>query len=119
MSGDSGRMRTPFTTALLDFRLPGLGAAALLGLATALIAGCGQKDAAKVPPGAMPVQIAVVKTETIPDITEYLSVLKSRHSANINPQVEGQITKILVKSGDRVKAGQPLLQIDPLKQQAT
>jgi len=116
-------MRTPFTTALLDFRLPGLGAAALLGLATALIAGCGQKDAAKgapgVPPGVMPVQIAVVKTETIPDITEYLSVLKSRHSANINPQVEGQITKILVKSGDRVKAGQPLLQIDPLKQQAT
>jgi len=71
------------------------------------------------PPGGMPVQIAVVKTETIPDISEYLSVMKSRHSANINPQVEGQITKIFVKSGDHVKAGQPLLQIDPLKQQAT
>jgi len=116
-------MRTPFTTALPDFRPPSLGTAAALCLATALIAGCGQKDAAKGapggPPGGMPVQIAVVKTETIPDLTEYLSVMKSRHSANINPQVEGQITKILVKSGDRVKAGQPLLQIDPLKQQAT
>jgi RND family efflux transporter MFP subunit len=47
-----------------------------------------------------------------------LSILKSRHSANINPQVEGYITKIYVKSGDRVTAGTPLIQIDPLKQQA-
>jgi len=67
----------------------------------------------------MPVQVQVVKSVTIPDSAEYLSVLKSRHSATINPQVEGQITKIFVKSGDRVAAGTPLLQIDPLKQQAT
>jgi RND family efflux transporter MFP subunit len=32
--------------------------------------------------------------------------------------VDGQITRIYVKSGDRVKAGTPLLQIDPLRQQA-
>src|SRR4029077_8313503 len=68
---------------------------------------------------AMPVQVIVAKTQKIPDTTEYLSVLKSRHSATINPQVEGQITKIFVKSGDRVAAGAPLLQIDPLKQEAT
>jgi RND family efflux transporter MFP subunit len=45
--------------------------------------------------------------------------LKSRRSANINPQVEGQITKIFVKSGDHVAPGTPLMQIDPLKQEAT
>jgi RND family efflux transporter MFP subunit len=33
--------------------------------------------------------------------------------------VEGQITRIFVKSGDRVESGTPLLQIDPLKQEAT
>ena len=71
------------------------------------------------PPGGMPVQVQTVTSVTIPDTTEYLSVMKSRHSANINPQVEGQITKIFVKSGDHVKTGQTLLQIDPLKQQAT
>jgi RND family efflux transporter MFP subunit len=65
------------------------------------------------------VQVVVVKNEAIPDVNEYLSVMKSRHSANINPQVEGQIIKIFVKSGDHVNAGEPLLQIDPLKQQAT
>jgi len=67
----------------------------------------------------MPVAVQPVQNVTIPDTTEYLSVLKSRHSANINPQVEGQVVRIFVKSGDRVKAGQALLEIDPIKQQAT
>ncbi len=98
-------------------------AAAVFGLA-ALAAGCG-KTAAGDPataggaPPAMPVQVMIANSQKIPDTTEYLSILKSRHSATINPQVEGQITKIFVKSGDRVTAGTPLLQIDPLKQQAT
>jgi RND family efflux transporter MFP subunit len=65
------------------------------------------------------VQIQIAASQSIPDTTEYLSLLKSRHSAVINPQVEGQITRIFVKSGDLVKAGAPLLQIDPLKQEAT
>jgi RND family efflux transporter MFP subunit len=98
-------------------------ASVCLAAALALSAGCGQKDSAKgapgLPPGGTPVQVQTVKSVTIPDTTEYLSVMKSRHSANINPQVEGQITKIFVKSGDRVRMGQALLQIDPLKQQAT
>jgi RND family efflux transporter MFP subunit len=68
---------------------------------------------------AMPVQVHVVQAQKISDSSEYLAILKSRHSAAINPQVEGQITKIFVKSGDHVKAGTPILQIDPLKQQAT
>ena len=98
------------------------GRTAALALAMAAIAaGCNQKTAANNPPAgqAIPVQVQTVKSAIIPDTTEYLSVLKSRHSANINPQVEGQIVRIFVKSGDHVKAGQALLQIDPLKQQAT
>jgi RND family efflux transporter MFP subunit len=66
----------------------------------------------------MPVQVQVVESREITNSTEYLSILKSRHSATINPQVEGYITKIFVKSGDRVAVGAPLLQIDPLKQEA-
>ena len=97
-------------------------AAGLLGLA-ALAAGCGKTSAGDPAAGgamqAMPVQVLIAKSQKIPDATEYLSILKSRHSATINPQVEGQITRIFVKSGDRVAAGTPLLQIDPLKQQAT
>jgi RND family efflux transporter MFP subunit len=84
--------------------------------------GCGKTSAgdpkASGTPQAMPVQVKIAQAQTVPETTEYLSVLKSRHSANINPQVEGYITKIYVKSGDHVTAGTPLIQIDPLKQQA-
>lgn len=84
--------------------------------------GCGKtaaEGAGPAGPQAMPVQVVLAKSQKIPDTTEYLSVLKSRNASNINPQVEGYITKILVKSGDRVPAGATLLQIDPLKQEAT
>jgi RND family efflux transporter MFP subunit len=91
--------------------------------AAGALAGCGQKTAADGPGAgaapAMPVQVKIAQAVKISQTTEYLSILKSRHSAAINPQVEGQITKIFVKSGDRVSAGTPLLQIDPLKQEAT
>jgi RND family efflux transporter MFP subunit len=70
-------------------------------------------------PAAVPVQVLIAPSVRIPDTSEYLSILKSRHSATINPQVEGQITKISVKSGEHVEAGTPLMQIDPLKQEAT
>lgn len=86
------------------------------------LASCGGKSQADNPgggaPPAMPVQVIVAQPRAITDVTEYLALLKSRHSAIINPQVEGQVVKILVKSGDHVKAGDPLLQIDPMKQEA-
>jgi len=109
-------------------RIPGsrvkLPAAFLLagGFAAAQAAGCGDKSGtnpAAAGGGAMPVQVHVVEIKKVPDTSEFLSVLKSRHSSAINPQVEGQIVKIHVKSGDHVKQGEPLLQIDPLKQEAT
>ena len=100
------------------------GSVVMLGLAAAAgIAWCGRgvgsNASAGGPPPAMPVQVQVTPSVKIPDATEYLSILKSRRSANINPQVEGQIIKIFVKSGDRVTVGTPLMQIDPLKQEAT
>ena len=81
--------------------------------------GCGKKQAATNQDApAVPVKTVVIQPVPIPDASEYLATLKSRHSTTLNPQVEGQVTQILVKSGDRVTAGTPLIQIDPLKQQA-
>jgi len=94
---------------------------AAMCLASAPFIGCGAKSSADNPggpPPATPVQVLEIVSKRIADTSEYLAILKSRHSATINPQVEGQVTRILVKSGDRVKAGDALLQIDPLKQEA-
>lgn len=96
---------------------------AVMALALGAIAsGCQKSVSGDAPggaPAAMPVQVQIATAVKISDTTEYLSILKSRHSAAINPQVEGQVTRIFVKSGDAVTPGTPLLQIDPLKQEAT
>jgi RND family efflux transporter MFP subunit len=94
----------------------------LAALACTITLGCSsnvaQNPQASGPP-AMPVRVIEARAVPIPDATEYVATLKSRDSAVIMPQVEGQITQIFVHSGDRVAAGSALMEIDPLKQQAT
>src|SRR5438105_12298082 len=105
---------------LIRNKFPSLVIAATLCLA--LLAGCGSKNAAPASaagPPAMPVTLQTVRSADIQESSEYVATLKSRRSSNISPQVDGQITRIFVKSGDHVTAGTPLMQIDPLKQQAT
>jgi RND family efflux transporter MFP subunit len=102
-----------------------MACAAMVCLVALGVAGCGAKSASVSASGeggaapAAPVQVQLVEAKPIAETTEYLALLKSRHSATINPQVEGYITKIFVKSGDHVATGAALLQIDPLKQEAT
>jgi RND family efflux transporter MFP subunit len=94
---------------------------AVLSGALVLLAGCGKSSKAEGPqgPGAMPVKVREAEAVPVSDSSDYVATLKSRDSAVIMPQVEGQIVQIYVHSGDHVNAGTPLLQIDPLKQQAT
>lgn len=81
--------------------------------------GC-NKPAAKVGGfAAASVKSVVVEPVDIPDSSEYLSTLKSRRSAAINPQVEGWVTQIFAHSGEHVRQDQPLMTIDPKVQEAT
>lgn len=93
------------------------------GLLTLLAAvGCssgGAQNPQAAGPGAMPVKVLEARAVPVDDFSEYVATLKSRDSAVIMPQVEGQVTQIFVHSGDRVKEGTVLMEIDPLKQQAT
>jgi RND family efflux transporter MFP subunit len=88
-----------------------------------LLSGCGHKanQAAEAAAGtqALPVKTTKALAQSVGQYTEYISTLKSRNSSVLQPEVEGQITRILVASGDRVEPGTPLLEIDPRKQQAT
>jgi RND family efflux transporter MFP subunit len=67
----------------------------------------------------MPVQTEIIAAAPVPEYDEYVSTIKSRRSATINPQVDGNLVKINVHSGDRVHAGEILMEIDPAKQEAT
>ena len=87
-----------------------------------LILGCQQKSAAPAEGGgmqALPVQTVTVSMSPVPQSSEYVSTIKSRRSATLQPQVNGNLTQILVHSGDHVRAGQTLMTIDPRQQQST
>lgn len=64
-------------------------------------------------------QTMTVSSSPVPRSDEYVATIKSRRSATLNPQVDGNLTSILVHSGEHVKVGQLLMQIDPAKQEAT
>src|SRR5438477_4772552 len=90
-----------------------------LALCLATLGACHAGGAQPQGPPGMPVKIQVAQSVAVDDSSEYVATLKSRGSAAIMPQVEGHITKIFVRSGARVGDGEPLMQIDPEKQQAT
>ncbi len=87
--------------------------------AACLVAGCKSAPPPAPPPQAMPVQVAPVTLSPVPNSDSYVSTIKSRRSSTMQPQVDGNLVKIFVKSGDLVKSGQVLMRIDPLKQIAT
>jgi RND family efflux transporter MFP subunit len=64
------------------------------------------------------VKLEAAHSAPIEDTTEYVALLKSLHSTAVQPQIDGQVTGVFVKSGDRVSQGQRLVQIDPSRQQA-
>jgi RND family efflux transporter MFP subunit len=99
-----GRVRK----ASLLIGLPVLGLMAL--------AGCGGK-----PPERPPL---VVKFETIGDgqfspSIEVVSRLESTTNVAMRPEADGRVVKILVSQGQRVKAGQRILELDHVQQKAT
>jgi RND family efflux transporter MFP subunit len=90
-----------------------------LGLALCLLAGCTKKDPPPPAMQAMPVQVSAVALNPVPSTDTYVATIKSRRSSTMQPQVAGNLTKILVHSGQVVQPGQLLMEVDPLKQIAT
>lgn len=81
--------------------------------------GCQEKKPP--PPQARPpahVKVAKLAATDVSESSEYIATIKSRNSVVLQPQIAGHITEIFVKSGESVKAGAAMLQVDPMKQQA-
>ncbi len=89
-------------------------------LAGLLGTGCQKKPAAAAEsaPQGLPVQTVTVALTPVAQSSEYVATVKSRRSTTLLPQVSGLLTEIHVQSGDHVKAGQLLMEIDPRQQRA-
>ena len=73
--------------------------------------------AASAPPPAA-VAIVTLEPKPIERTSDFIAQLRAQRSATIQPEVEGVVTRIFVKPGERVKPGAPLVQINAEKQQA-
>jgi RND family efflux transporter MFP subunit len=115
---------------MIFFRLPEANAGRVFALAVLLsslvpfLASCGSSGqaAAGPPRGAgapVTVVMSVLQPKPVDRTSEYVATLRSRQTSAISPQVEGIVTRILVRSGQRVAAGAALAQVDPLKQEAS
>ncbi|MGE3275289.1 MAG: efflux RND transporter periplasmic adaptor subunit [Vicinamibacterales bacterium] len=97
-------------------RTPVLAPALVLAV---LAAACGGGEAGPAGPGGpgggmppMGVEAVTLAQHPIEQTTEYVGTVKSRRSTRIQPQVEGFLTRIAVSSGDRVRQGALLMEID-------
>jgi RND family efflux transporter MFP subunit len=101
--------------------LPGIGAAALLFSITAAACRGNQSAAGAVaaapPPAA--VKLMTLEDKPVEQASEFIATIHSLRSTTVQPEVDGMVTKIFVKSGDRVRVGTPLVQINAEKQQAS
>jgi RND family efflux transporter MFP subunit len=66
----------------------------------------------------MPVETVTLTEKPVEQTSEFIASLKSRRSTTIQPQVEGFLTRIAVRSGEHVRQGALLFEIDSAPQQA-
>jgi RND family efflux transporter MFP subunit len=85
-----------------------------------ILAACsrgGGAPAGAVPPPAA-VSLTTLQQKPVERASEFIAQLRSQRSTTIQPEVEGVVTRIFVKPGDRVRLGAPLVQINAEKQRA-
>lgn len=64
------------------------------------------------------VKLLTLQEKPIERTSEFIATVHSLRSTTIQPEVEGLVTRIFVKSGNVVRAGTPLVQINADKQRA-
>src|SRR5688572_32540924 len=79
--------------------------------------GAATGGAAAPPPATVP--MVTLQETPIEEASEFIAQLRSQRSTTIQPEVDGVVTRIFVKPGDRVAVGAALVQINAEKQQAS
>jgi len=87
----------------------------LIGFLTIAPSSCGKKEEAAKPekiPTVKGVRGEVLKTSTMEDFYEAVGTVRSKVSSVLSSKITGNIMALHVQEGDRVKAGQLLIEID-------
>lgn len=97
-------------------RLP-LTAVPVLAAFLMLLVGCGGADGQERGPGERPriapaVEVLEARSGGLPLEEELSGVVKARNQVAIRPEISATVTSVLVRSGERVERGQPLVRLD-------
>jgi multidrug efflux pump subunit AcrA (membrane-fusion protein) len=91
-----------------------------LGLVAAFAAACSRGETAQArgrDATAKPIKVEVVKQERVARAVDLVGTLAAVDQVTISSEADGKVSRILADLGDRVRAGQPLIQVDREKQQ--
>ena len=93
-----------------------LGAAFAIPL---LISGCSSEEVNSQAAGvrAVPVKFKTLENTTLIDSSQYVGTLQALGRVNLAPRIDGRILKIFVEQGDRVKRGDPIVELYPTQEQ--
>ncbi|KPQ36238.1 MAG: Multidrug resistance efflux pump [Phormidesmis priestleyi Ana] len=69
-------------------------------------------------PPAFPVKVERLQRESLEDSSEFVGNLDSRAGVSLQPEADGQVVQIFVSSGDRVTAGDPIMQLSAERSQS-
>lgn len=62
-------------------------------------------------PMGIPVRLATVEAGTVQESSVFVGTLEAPRSVELKPQIEGRVTRIFFKEGDRVKQGQVVISL--------
>ncbi|GMV05034.1 MAG: acriflavin resistance protein [Gemmatimonadota bacterium] len=87
----------------------------LVLLTTALgLAACGAEEPGRVPRAAEPVEVTVSAALRAPAVESFPASVTSERTAEIATRMSGTVKRVLVDVGARVRAGQPLVELDAI-----
>ena len=86
------------------------------------VTGCSKSETAQARGGestAMRVKVEAVRRDSIPRAVDVVGTLAAVDQVTISSETDGKVSRILADLGDRVKAGQAVIQLDRERQQYT
>lgn len=89
---------------------------ALVGIIAFSLGACKNKKKEEKAPTSYPTIVADTTSQTLN--TSYAATITGRQTVEVRPQVEGMLTKICIREGDKVYKNQVLFEIDPAQFQA-
>ncbi|MGL4883207.1 MAG: efflux RND transporter periplasmic adaptor subunit [Waterburya sp.] len=88
-----------------------------IALLSISISGCGGKKEEVNIPQAIAVKLKTIESATVIDSSEYVGTLEARDRVSLAPRINGRISEIFVRQGDRARRGDPIVRLEPTQEQ--